>query len=239
MADLPGGASGLLVRDCKGKKADRLVTRTGPGVVSLVNELRRHERRVAEELEPWKTHVEERKVIDASPGSWKVHNSIAGNESDRLRASMEPILDQRGADMADIPGGAGSRRATGSTFREHHRLEIRITAHPEVGGIPDSILPFAAAFTVAPAGPFSRKAVSQPRSCKRAPRNLVVQCGAARPRQSQEATANFLVADHTATPWPPELRRSCCLELPADFVMSRHGTGSDVVDPAMYDPQPR
>jgi hypothetical protein len=26
IADLPGGASGLLVRDCKGKKADRLVT---------------------------------------------------------------------------------------------------------------------------------------------------------------------------------------------------------------------
>ena len=40
MADLPGGASGLLVRDYKGKKADRLVTRIAPGVVSLVAELR-------------------------------------------------------------------------------------------------------------------------------------------------------------------------------------------------------
>jgi hypothetical protein len=38
MADLPGGASGLLVRDYKGK-ADRLLTRTDPGVVSLVGEL--------------------------------------------------------------------------------------------------------------------------------------------------------------------------------------------------------
>jgi hypothetical protein len=36
MADLPGGASGLLVRDFKGKNADRLVTRIAPGVVSLV-----------------------------------------------------------------------------------------------------------------------------------------------------------------------------------------------------------
>ena len=32
MADIPGGASGLLVRDYKGKEADRLVTRIDPGV---------------------------------------------------------------------------------------------------------------------------------------------------------------------------------------------------------------
>jgi hypothetical protein len=40
MADLPGGASGLLVRDYKGKEADVLVTRSAPGVVSLLAELR-------------------------------------------------------------------------------------------------------------------------------------------------------------------------------------------------------
>jgi hypothetical protein len=67
MADVPGGASGLLVRDYKGKEADRLVTRIDPGVVSLLAELRGHERQAAEELEQWKTHVEEHKVIDASP----------------------------------------------------------------------------------------------------------------------------------------------------------------------------
>jgi hypothetical protein len=39
-SDLPWGASGLLVRGYKGKKADRLVTRIDPGVVSLVAELR-------------------------------------------------------------------------------------------------------------------------------------------------------------------------------------------------------
>jgi hypothetical protein len=33
---IPGGASGLLARDSKGKEADRLVTRIGPGGVSLV-----------------------------------------------------------------------------------------------------------------------------------------------------------------------------------------------------------
>ena len=36
MADLPGGASGLLARDYKGKNAERLVTRIDPGVVPLV-----------------------------------------------------------------------------------------------------------------------------------------------------------------------------------------------------------
>src|ERR1035437_7183754 len=40
MADLPGGASGSLVRGYKGKEAERLVTRITPGVVSLVAELR-------------------------------------------------------------------------------------------------------------------------------------------------------------------------------------------------------
>ena len=69
MADLPGGTSGLLVRDSKGKKADKLVVRIDPGVVSLVAELRGHERQAAEELGQWKTRVEERKVIDASPAS--------------------------------------------------------------------------------------------------------------------------------------------------------------------------
>jgi hypothetical protein len=44
MADLPGGASGLLCRDYKGREADKLVTRIDPGVVSLVAELRGHER---------------------------------------------------------------------------------------------------------------------------------------------------------------------------------------------------
>jgi hypothetical protein len=67
MADVPGGASGLMMRDFKGKEADRLVTRIDPGVIALVAELRSHERQAAEELEQWKAHVEERKVIDASP----------------------------------------------------------------------------------------------------------------------------------------------------------------------------
>jgi hypothetical protein len=61
--DIPGGASGLLVRGYKGKEAARLVTRIDPGVVSLVAELRGHERQAAEKLGQRKTHHEERRGL--------------------------------------------------------------------------------------------------------------------------------------------------------------------------------
>jgi hypothetical protein len=51
MANIPGGTSGLLVRDYKGKEADRLVTRIDIGVVSLVAEFGGHERQAAERPE--------------------------------------------------------------------------------------------------------------------------------------------------------------------------------------------
>jgi hypothetical protein len=71
MADLPGGASGLLVRGYKGKEADRLVTPIDSAVFSLVADLRSSKR-------------------------W-----------DRLPVGLGPILDQRGADTADLPAPAG------------------------------------------------------------------------------------------------------------------------------------
>jgi hypothetical protein len=40
MAEIPGGGTGLLVKDYKGKEADRLVTRIDPGVVAMAAELR-------------------------------------------------------------------------------------------------------------------------------------------------------------------------------------------------------
>jgi hypothetical protein len=84
MADLPGGASGLLVRDYKGKRADRPVTRLDPGTVSLVAELRGDERQAAEELEQRKTHVEERKVIDASQAAITLALLLTDEELDSL-----------------------------------------------------------------------------------------------------------------------------------------------------------
>jgi hypothetical protein len=53
MADIPGGASGMLARDYKGKEADVPVTRIDPGTVSMVAELRGHEQQAAEELGQW------------------------------------------------------------------------------------------------------------------------------------------------------------------------------------------
>ena len=40
MADLPGGVSEILRRDYKCRRADQLVTRSAPGVVALLAELR-------------------------------------------------------------------------------------------------------------------------------------------------------------------------------------------------------
>jgi hypothetical protein len=57
MADIPGGSTGLLLREYKGKKADRLVTRIDPAIISLFAELLRHERQAAHELGQWKTGV--------------------------------------------------------------------------------------------------------------------------------------------------------------------------------------
>jgi hypothetical protein len=50
MADLPGGASGMLCRDYTGKEADRPVMRIDRGVVSLVAELRSQGRQASQEL---------------------------------------------------------------------------------------------------------------------------------------------------------------------------------------------
>jgi hypothetical protein len=66
MVAVPGGASGSLVREAR-ERSRPAGARIAPGVVSLVAELRGHERRAAEELRQWKTGVKERKVIDASP----------------------------------------------------------------------------------------------------------------------------------------------------------------------------
>jgi hypothetical protein len=60
------------------------VTRIDPAVVSLVAGLRGHERRAAEELERWKTHHEEHKVIDASPAAITLALLLTDGELDSL-----------------------------------------------------------------------------------------------------------------------------------------------------------
>jgi hypothetical protein len=72
------------VRGYKGKEAARLVTRTEPGVVSQVADLRGHERQAAEEFKQRKTHVEERKPLDASPAAVTLALLLTDEELDSL-----------------------------------------------------------------------------------------------------------------------------------------------------------
>jgi len=80
MAGLPGGASELLVRDDRGKEADRLVTRIDPGLVSLLAELRGHGRRGTGPVEDWHgawTFPEMRSVY-VDPANQTVREGSAG-----------------------------------------------------------------------------------------------------------------------------------------------------------------
>ena len=58
-------------------------------------------------------------------------------------------------------------------------------------------------------------------------------------RHSESAPGEFRqptslrVADHLARASPPELQGGCCLEPSVCFVISRHRTRTDVIDPAM------
>jgi hypothetical protein len=79
MANLPGGASALLVRGYKGKESDQLITRIDPGVVSPLTGLRGHGRRAAEDLGQWKTGVEERKPALLAGGD--LLNAVCGSAS--------------------------------------------------------------------------------------------------------------------------------------------------------------
>ena len=53
--EIPGGATGILCRDFKGKEADQLVTTIDSGVIAMAAELRAHERQAAEELDQWQS----------------------------------------------------------------------------------------------------------------------------------------------------------------------------------------
>jgi hypothetical protein len=91
-------------RGYKGKEADQLVLRVDRGVVSLVAELRAHERGHERkgELYQWKTHHEGRKVIDASPAAITLTLLLTGEELDSLakRAGDGEIA------MGGRPGGS-------------------------------------------------------------------------------------------------------------------------------------
>jgi hypothetical protein len=68
LKDIPGGASGLLYRDYKGKGADRPVYKVDPAITELVAELRALGRQAAEDLGQW---VQKREDANVSRILWE------------------------------------------------------------------------------------------------------------------------------------------------------------------------
>ena len=68
MSETAGGASGLLMVDYKGKES-MPVYRVDTGVVSLMTELRAHERQAAEELEQWKIRTVVETTVAVTPAA--------------------------------------------------------------------------------------------------------------------------------------------------------------------------
>ena len=106
----------------KGKNADRLVTRIDPGVVSLAAELRGHERQAAEELEPWKTHPEERKVIDASPAAVPTLHEAGLPGEEAVRRGFAARVRRAGGGYAGA--GDGGKFGAGTSVQALNAAQI-------------------------------------------------------------------------------------------------------------------
>ena len=90
MAEIPGGATGILCKDYKGQAADQLVTRIDPGVISMATTLLAHERQAAAELNQWKAPVQETKVtLDATPGAVALAMVMSADELRALSAKLK------------------------------------------------------------------------------------------------------------------------------------------------------
>jgi hypothetical protein len=67
MAHIPGGSSGLLCRDFKGKDANVEVSRVDSGLVSLLAELREIEQHASVELGQWRPQFDSTVRLDQRP----------------------------------------------------------------------------------------------------------------------------------------------------------------------------
>jgi hypothetical protein len=117
MADLPGGASGLLCRDYKGKEAEKLVTRIEPAVFSLVAELRRPRAPDRRGIAP---------VEDPRRGASRDRRLAGGyhpRHDQRPVRRRVPTLHEVVFPVLNAVGLLKGPRATGRTFRRNHRPE--------------------------------------------------------------------------------------------------------------------
>jgi len=108
------------------------VTRIDPGVVSLVPELRGHERQPAEELEQWKTRVEERKVIDAlTPAAITLGLLMTPAELEQLENIARNWRGRRWSPRRDRRWGPGTRgRPGGGTHPPRDTLHEAVFRFP-------------------------------------------------------------------------------------------------------------
>jgi phage terminase small subunit len=86
-SSVPGGTTGLLTKDYKGKQADTPVYKVD---TALLAELRAHERQAAEELCQWKAVIEDRKTtIDATPAAIALAMILSTTELEALAAKLK------------------------------------------------------------------------------------------------------------------------------------------------------
>jgi hypothetical protein len=89
MVAVPGGASGILARDYKGKEADWLVTRIDPGVVSLSRNSAATGGGLPRNWAGGRPAAEKRKVIDVSPAAITLALLLTDEELDSLEKGLE------------------------------------------------------------------------------------------------------------------------------------------------------
>ena len=87
MSEIPGGASGLLIVDYKGKQSIP-VYRVDPGVVSLFCELRAHGQQAATELEQWKIRTVVEATVTVTPAAIAMAQCMTPEQLEELERTI-------------------------------------------------------------------------------------------------------------------------------------------------------
>ena len=87
MAEVAGGASGLLMVDYKGKES-MPVYRVDTGLVSLLSELRAHEQQAATELEQWKIRTVIEATVAITPTALSLSQVLTTDELKELKRKV-------------------------------------------------------------------------------------------------------------------------------------------------------
>jgi len=89
MSGIPGGSTGLLMVDYKGKEMTP-VYRVDPGLVALLAEVRAHEQQAATELEQWKIRTVVEATVVVTPAAVALSQCLTPSRV-RLHSSLDRI----------------------------------------------------------------------------------------------------------------------------------------------------